>query len=399
MEDTTSKRAPFSISAYSLSASERFNPAEKIRQQIINKLSANAEAILVRDPVVDTRCPLTSDIDLLVFRKAEGLLPERLSLPEFPDAPMIDVIWLSINALSDPESFAQCGLLPHRLLSSEIFYDKEGFVTNKLEVVQKKMFQSDIHSRRIAGFFKLAGDTVREIGITWDFPPMAMFWLHMAYTACLAAMHDGLRSYCPNIYTRPFDYLPSIEEKTRVEIKNSFIRDLHLDYDPYCLIAPLKNIHMTVSSRFPEPQWPENMREDTRYEYRYFISEEELNWRISVAEEMTARGNPYAAVYYLRFWAYALSRIPMVYHRANEGIDVSFLRPERAILPDLKKNCPEILDDLTAILSGRNRLTVKDVTHGIDMLSTLRAKALDFLASQGVELTELPEWKPFQLRL
>jgi hypothetical protein len=385
-----------SLNSNTLSSPVQVELSDELLRQIIAQLSSQAEAILIRDPVMDTHCPLTSDIDVLAFREDAGLLPERLYLSELPDAPMLDVIWLSKNALRDPEQFAQYGLLPHRLLSSKIIYDKEGFISHSRKAVQKKMYQPDIQLKRIMGILQLADETVREIGVTWDFPAMALFWLHMSYTVCLAAVCDGMRIQCPNMYTRPFNFMADIEEKYQPVMKRIFIDALHLEARPIKAINLLRSIHKHVSARYPEPEWQENMREDTRYEYRYFLSEEELKWRIQVAEEMVSRGNPYAAVYYLRFWAYALSRIPMVYHRAQEGIDVSFLRPERAMRPDLEKNCPEVLDDLAEILSGQSQVTINDITHSLDMLFTFRDKTLDILISQGIELSEVPEWQPFK---
>ncbi|MHC4257938.1 MAG: hypothetical protein ACYSUH_06080 [Planctomycetota bacterium] len=385
-----------SLNSNTLSSPVQVELSDELLRQIIAQLSSQAEAILIRDPVMDTHCPLTSDIDVLAFREDAGLLPERLYLSELPDAPMLDVIWLSKNALRDPEQFAQYGLLPHRLLSSKIIYDKEGFISHSRKAVQKKMYQPDIQLKRIMGILQLADETVREIGVTWDFPAMALFWLHMSYTVCLAAVCDGMRILCPNMYTRPFNFMADIEEKYQPVMKRIFIDALHLEARPIKAINLLRSIHKHVSARYPEPEWQENMREDTRYEYRYFLSEEELKWRIQVAEEMVSRVNPYAAVYYLRFWAYALSRIPMVYHRAQEGIDVSFLRPERAMRPDLEKNCPEVLDDLAEILSGQSQVTINDITHSLDMLFTFRDKTLDILISQGIELSEVPEWQPFK---
>ncbi len=71
------------------------------------------------------------------------------------------------------------------------------------------------------------------------------------------------------------------------------------------------------------------MRAVTRAEYAYTLDARELDWRIQVAEEMADDGFPEAALYYLRFWAYSLARIPMVWQSALEGKDIPFLRPER----------------------------------------------------------------------
>jgi hypothetical protein len=87
---------------------------------------------------------------------------------------------------------------------------------------------------------------VREIGVTWDFPAMALFWVQIAYTAALAALLDAADSWCPKIYTRPFDYLCPAEQATGLDLRNSFTTTLQLDVDPTTLIAPLRRIHQAV---------------------------------------------------------------------------------------------------------------------------------------------------------
>ena len=231
--------------------------------------------------------------------------------------------------------------------------------------------------------------------MTWDFPGLALFWLQTACAACLAALCDGVHLLCPNIYTRPFDWLRQVEEQYAVQLEGSFIRCLHLETDPLALIAPLRRIHQCVSSRFPEPDWPPSIRSSTRSEYRYFLDQDELDWRIRVAGELAASGDPAAATYYLRFWSYALCRIPMIYRCAQEGRDVSFMRPERAVRPALEADCPEILDDLSSILSGCPPVTVKDVKISLEMVLEFRELTLSLLETRGIKLRGLPEWQPF----
>jgi hypothetical protein len=370
--------------------------AQEVLARAVEHLAARpgVSAVLVREPLLDAHYRATSDIDLMVFAEAEDLLPERLHLPDAPDAaPSIDLITLPRKTLEQPAELARKGLVPHRLLGSRLVYDRDGDVAGRLKELRLKLYEPGIHADRITGFLDMGFYTVREVGVTWDFPALALFWLHVGHAACLAAMADGLRRFCPNVYTRPFEYCRELERLCGVELVGPFVEALHLGVEPRELIAPLKRVHATVAGRFPEPEWPANMRHGTRYEYRYFGSAEELRWRVGVAEEMARRGDGPAAVFYLRFWAYSLARLPMVYQRANEGIDVSFMRPERAVRAELEKHCPEILDDLAAVLAPP-RLTAPDVSRGLEMLSERRAETLSLLNSCGVELPGLRTWQP-----
>jgi hypothetical protein len=334
--------------------------AGAVLESVVQRLSPQADAIFVRQPLIDPHCPATSDLDLLIFGQVDGLLPERLRLPGSPaTAPLIDLVWLPLDTLESPKTFAANGLIPHRLLSSRMVYDRTGYATKQCEAMRQQLYQPEIQRERITGFLDLGFLTTREVGITWDFPSLALFWLHVAHVACLAAMCDGLRGFCPNIYTRPLDYLRQLEQRSNLQLERTFIQALHLDVDPRPLRAPLQRIHAVVCKRFPEPRWPEAMKNSTRYEYRYFLAQDELDWRLSVAQELTARGDSVAATYYLRFWAYVLARIPMVHQRAHEGRGASYIWPKQAVRPALEALCPEILGDLEQILGGHPRVTIK----------------------------------------
>jgi hypothetical protein len=235
---------------------------------------------------------------------------------------------------------------------------------------------------------------VREIGITWDFPELALFWLHMAYASCIAAAVDGLGSFCPNVFTRPLPYLEEIEQKTGWTLRPEYIETLGLDAPPEDAMEPLRRIQQVVSSLFAQPMWKETMRPVTRAEYAYTIASDELEFRLAVAGDMISQGYREAALYYLRFWAYSLARIPMIFARANEGVDAAFLQPECAVLPDLKAHCPEILPDLKRIFFGGRKIDVSHIQRGVQRLTGFRDLVSAELRRRGIEIEELREWRP-----
>jgi hypothetical protein len=98
----------------------------------------------------------------------------------------------------------------------------------------------------------------------------------------------------------------------------------------------------------------------------------------------------------LRFCAYAVARIPMVRARATEGRDVSFLRPEKAMLPELSSLVPEIIDDLDLILAGTRHLDVEVVKRSLSMLDIFRDNTVKYLDARGIPVPELKPWKPYQ---
>jgi hypothetical protein len=364
--------------------------------QVIAAVQSRAVGILIRKPFVDVRFPDTSDLDFMVIADIEDLRSERLSIAA-PDGTriMTDLTWLPWAWVSDPELAATRGWVPHRLLSSSLVWDSGRDIAQLCEEIARHMYRSNIQHKRTSVFLDIGFQTVREIGITWDFPALALFWLHMSYAACLAAMIDGMRLLCPNVYTRPLDYLDEAERQVCPGLRGQWIEALHLDADPMRIIPALRRIHAVIATKFPEPDWPANIQEGTRLEYRYWLSREELEWRIAVALEMVQRGDTAAAIFYLRFCAYAIARIPMVHARSGEGRNVSFLRPEVAVLPELQRLVPEIVGDLGDVLAGARKLDTDAVKSSLSMLNAFRQKTMAYLRECGMPISESTAWVPY----
>jgi hypothetical protein len=370
---------------------------ENAIQQVTRAVASRAAGILIRNPAIDARFPDTSDLDFMVLADIDDLRSERLHLAA-PDGTriMTDLTWLPWAWVSDPEVAATRGWVPHRLLSSDLVWDSGGKVARLCQEIGRHMYRADIQQKRTGVFLDIGFQTVREIGITWDFPALALFWLHMAHAACLAAMLDGMRRLCPNVYTRPFDYLDEVERQAHPGLRRQWIEALHLDADPLQLIPSLRRIHAIIAAKFPEPDWPESIGAGTRFEYRYWLSSEELDWRIQVALEMMRRGDFAGAIFYLRFCAYAIARLPMVHAQAGEGRDVSFLRPEKAVLPELKGLVPEVIGDLDLMLAGTRGLDVDAVKSSLSMLGILRDSTVACLRARGTPVPELKAWEPYR---
>jgi hypothetical protein len=355
----------------------------------LERVSPRARAVFLRTPIADRFCPTMQDLDLVVFGTVDGFRPERLWAP---DGTPIDLAWYPEPLLERPESLAQSGLAAHRFQCSQLLWDAAGDANQRRQAFEQCLYKPDIQANRIAVFQDIGYLTVREVGVTWDFPALALFWLQMGHAACVAAMADACRLACPNVFTRPFGSIEALDLAIVPGVRAQFVRTLRLDGDPLPLIAPLRRMHRLILARYARPEWPATMRQATRAEYEYAIAEAELEWRIGVARELIRHGHTEAAIHYLRFWAYSLARVPMVWNRASEGHDIAFLRPERPVLPDLQAHCPEIVPDLTAILGGP--ITVDCVCSAVDQLAQLRRTTLDLLITRGIAPHATKEWRP-----
>lgn len=352
-------------------------------------LAPRAAAILVRTPRVDPRCPDTSDLDIIVLADIDDMRCERLwpapraTAPYGASSMPVDLTWLPWSWVNDAEAAAARGWIPHRLLSSDVIWDCGRRVASHCREIGKHLYRPDVLRRRVRLFLDLAADTVREISVTRDFPALGLFWLHMAYAACLAARLDGMRRLCPNIYTRPFDYLDAAAEHAQVDLRPLWVRALRLDVDPTRIIPALRRAHTVIAEKFPAPEWVPAIRAGTRSEYLYWLSRAELEWRIDAALEMARRGESAGAVFYLRFCAYATLRIPMVHARSTEGVQVGFLRPERPVRPEIQKLVPEVIGDLELVLGGARAPTSGDLDESLSTLDEFRTDTLAFLRSAG----------------
>ena len=359
------------------------------------KLAAKADAIFAREPLVDPHCPDTSDIDLLVFGPVDDVLPERFFPGPGSAAPPVDLIWLPTKSLDDPAAFAARGVLPHRLLSSRLVHDRTGGAQRQARLVERHMFEGPVQGRRIAGLLDLGFLTVREIGITWDFPALALFWLHVAYAACLAVIADATRTLCPNVYSRPLDFARPLEERSGLRLTAPCVGALRLGQEPEELAPALRRLQAALS-RFPEPAWPAGAKSSTRYEYRYFRAREETEWRIRAAAEMGRRGKPENGVFYLRLMAYALARIPGVHADSMRGETPAFLRPPRPMRAELEALCPEVLPDLAWILGGPGPLEAAEVKQALEAVLKLHRETITFVESTTTALPPSRDWVPFE---
>ena len=355
------------------------------------QLRQRAKAVFVRQPLLDPLLPDTADIDLLAFGDVPALLPERLWPP---DAPPVDIIWLPAAMLEDAQRLARWGLIAHRLAgSAPIFHCDERSLQGAEQAVAQLRTPS-IQAARLNGIFEMGWATVYEIGVSWDFPSLARLWLQIAWSALLAVAADAAGRLAPNVYTRPFDALASIDPPIGTRLA-AFAPHLQLDTKAVeALIAATDRLHTCVTRSFPEPQWPAGYRADTAQEYRYYASRRELDWRLGVVREMLAREQQQAAVAYLRFWAYSLARIPVVHDCALHNIDTAFGRPLRPMRAELERLCPPALEELQTVLGADCQRA--QIEQALPQLTELRDAVIDDAIGRDIPLGRPRPWAPWR---
>ena len=86
----------------------------------------------------------------------------------------------------------------------------------------------------------------------------------------------------------------------------------------------------------------------------------------------------------------------MVHARAAEGRDVSFLRPEKAVLPELQRLFLKYIEDLDLTLAGTRGLDADAVRSSLSMLYIFRDRTLAFLRACGTPALEMKPWDAYQ---
>lgn len=351
----------------------------------------STRAAFVRRPDADAHAPQHQDLDLVIFGRVDIFRPERHVAP---DGTPVDLAWYPAPLLDDPARIARSGLAAHRIAAADLAWraaDVTGDAANDCtRQVRHLMRRPDVRADRLAVFLDMGRLTVRETGVTGDLPCLARFWLQMGHGGIIAALADLHDRVCPNVYTRPFGVLKSLGKHRAAPIANA----LGLHDDAAAVARVLRAMHSLVAQQFSTPPWPAAMREATRAEYAYTLDAAELEWRLAVAEDMQACGQGAAAIWYLRYWAYALARLPMVWHAAARGDDIAFLRPERPVRAALAQQCPALLPLLERALGGP--LELPALQAPMDSLRRLRQEVLARCNALSLPLRDIADWQPYR---
>ena len=358
---------------------------------ITRRLAADAASLAWRPPGDPDFPPEARDLDCLIFAAVSEVLPERRVVETAHGPAFVDLIWLPDAWLDRPDTLARNGMLAHRIATSRIALDPKGRLARAAGDVTAAMARPEVQSARIAGLLDMGFLTVREVGVTRGFPGLALFWLQIARTACVAAACDALGILCPNVYTRPHAYLAPIEAADP-GFADAFGDGLRGDVDPAPLIAAVERLQDEAARACAEPEWFDGMRAATRYEYRYFAARDETAWRMAVVRGLMARGEREAALFALRFWAYALACLPTVTARNREHMDVSYLRPARNVRTDVLAEAPGMLGDLDAVLG--NDAGPEAIGPAVARTQDLAARTRALISRHGIVLPDAPPWVP-----
>ena len=341
-------------------------------------------AVRCRRPLVDEDCPEVADVDLVAVWERQEELPQRATVDGPFGRVFVDVLWIPASALLDPFEAAGYMMLPHLLWESEAISTRSEAIGAMVENVRLSMHEKGAWEKRVGQQVNFGDAALREATRNTDFPPAAVFFLQTAHSYYLTALADCLKQSVMSFLTRPMSKVRKMSAMTGLDLEKMVKADLNLEADPSSSLEALGRVHAAVSAT-GSPRRVQGLGERTRGHYLYSISPLELEYREAVARALLVRGDNANANYFLRFWAYSLSRCPVVLEEARQGRETSFYVPFRPFKESVRAACPEILDDMRTIFGGE--LTVAEAEECVEGTEAFRGLVTGLIRERGLRLT------------
>jgi hypothetical protein len=339
-------------------------------------------AVRCRKPLVDGDGPGVADVDLVAIWERGEELPERTTVEGSSGRVFVDVLWVPASALLDPLDAAGFMTLPHLLWESEPVSTRSEAIGRMVENVRLKMWERGAWEKRIGGQISFGDAALREATRNLDFPPAAVFFLQAAHSYYLTALADCLQQSVMSLLTRPMAKVRRMSAATGIRLEEMVKANLHLEADPSPSLKALERVHAAVSAT-GGPRQVKGLSERARGHYLYSISPLELEYREAVGRALVGAGDYANANFFLRFWAYSLSRCPVVLEEARQGRETSFYVPFRPFKESVQAACPQILDDMETIFG--KELTETEAMKCVEGTEGFRELVTEQIRQRGLQ--------------
>ncbi len=343
-------------------------------------------AVRCRRPLVDADCPEVADVDLVAVWERGEELPQRTTVDGPLGRVFVDVLWIPASGLLDPVEAASYMMLPHLLSESEPVSARSEAIAAMVENVKLCMHERVPWEKRIGGQISFGDAAITEAKRNLDFPSAAVFFLQTAHSYFLTALADSLRQSVMSLLTRPMAKVRLMSAQTGLELEKMVKANLHLEADPSGSVDALRRVHAAVSAR-GSPRQVQGLSERTRGHYAYSISPLELEYREAVGRALIGRGDYANANFFLRFWAYSLSRCPVVLDEARQGRETSFYVPSRPFKESVEAACPEILEEMRSIFG--EEVGEAEAARSIEGTEAFRALVVEQIRRTGLRADAL----------
>jgi hypothetical protein len=354
---------------------------EKASQSI----KSDSLSILCRKPLLDEDSPEVSDIDLTVIYDKIEEYPERRTLDTKNGRVFVDLLWVPVSQLLDSDRAATYKILPHLLLESDNVWLKSNTIKLIIDNIKVKAYDITVWQKRIHNQIIFGNAALEEASKNLDFPPAAVFFVQTAHSYYLMGLADCLRISTMSILTKPITKVKLMAAATGDNLEKILKNNLFLETEPASSLDALEKVYNIVNQRC-NFQKPKGVTKRTHGHYTYSISSLEFEYRQMVIESLIAKGDYMNANFYLRFWAYSLSRCPVVLEEANKGNNPSFYVPFRPFKESIENYCPEILDHMKVIFGN---VTLDEARESIKGTIRFKQLVIDKIQSIGLDLKDV----------
>ncbi|MEM2599365.1 MAG: hypothetical protein QW482_06580 [Thermoproteota archaeon] len=345
-------------------------------------LKHDSIGVLCRKPLLDEDCPEASDVDLLSIWGRPEEYPERMLVETSLGRVFVDILWIPMAAMLNPVESASYRMLPHLLLESQEVWIGSRAAAALINQIRLNAHGRETWGRRVGSQICFGDEALREAPRNLDFPPAAVFYLQTAHAYYIMALADSLRQSVMSLRTHPVTRLRRMSVDAAPGLEKLATSNLHLEAEPSPSLAALKRLYNAVNARCKSRK-PLGIDPGTIGQYAYSLSPLELEYREAFAEALIRRGDLANANFYLRFWAYSLSRCPIVLEEAERGVNPSFYVPYEPLKNSLLKACPEAFEDLELILGGE--ITRAEAEESIRGTLEFRRLVLNLVEAAGLQ--------------
>jgi hypothetical protein len=346
-------------------------------------LEPNSLGILIRKPIVDEDCSEVSDVDLISIWEKPEEMPERIAVRTSKGKKFVDVLWIPASKIFDAEEAASYKILPHLLLEYENLWIKSDAIRDIVENIKHQTYGAKVWAARIHHQLNFGDAAFEEAKKNMAFPPAVLFFLQTAHSYFTMALADSLQRTTMSLLTRPITKIKHIAAETNTDLDRLMKANMHLDDDTTNLLIALRRVYDKVSARCVGRQLQGTYMR-TRGHFEYSLSPLELEYRELVAKALIRHGDFANANFYIRFWAYSLSRCPVVLEEARQGRKPSFYVPFEPLAESVKATCPEILEDLKTIFGGE--IKVQEAEDAIRGTVSFRNMVHTLIQNKGFKI-------------
>ena len=345
-------------------------------------LEPESLCLLRRNPIADEECPEVSDVDIVSIWERPEECPERMTVEVPSGRVFVDILWVPVSKMLDPVDAASYKILVHLLLESETVWMRTPELINPIiENIKLNAYEKPVWERRLGQQLQFGDAAFQEARKNLDFPPAALFFLQTAHAYYLMALADCLKESTMGLVSRPMQKLRTMAGRTGSGLEPLIGANLHLGSDPSASVEALERVHRRVSARCSDRN-PKGVSGRTQAHYVYSLSPLELEYRKAVANALIRRGDMANANFYIRFWAYSLSRCPVVLEDARLGRNPSFYVPFAGFRESLRVACPEIVEDMELILGGQ--VTKAEAEESVAGTVEFRRRVTDQILGRGL---------------